>query len=85
LVEREIVRQDNLLKWAFAAVGKNRVQIELAIEGAAPELHRLPYFKTDNSGIFEVSNASLATAVLKLPNGQRLETKGGAVLEMGGI
>jgi hypothetical protein len=84
LVEREIVRQDSLLKWTFTASGKNRSQIELAVEGAAPELHRLPYFKTDNSGTFPVSNASVATAVLKLPNGQRLETNGGAVLEMAG-
>jgi len=84
LLEREVVCEDNLLKWTFAA-GKKSDAIELTIEGAAPELHRLPYFKTDGSGNFQVSNASLANAVLKLgDDGQRLETEGGAVLEMAG-
>jgi hypothetical protein len=84
LMEREIVCEKNLLKWTFAALGRKGVAIELTIEGATPELHRLPYFKTDGSGTFQVSNASLADAVLKLPDGQHLETEGGAVLEMAG-
>jgi hypothetical protein len=85
LIEREIVCEKNLLKWTFAAGGNNGASIELTVEGASPELHHLPYFKTDNSGTFQVSNASLAHAVLKLPDGQLLESKGGAVLEFGGI
>jgi hypothetical protein len=84
LVEREIVCRDHSLKWKFSAVAKTGDAIELSIEGEAPELHRLPYFKTDGSGSFQVSNASLASAVLKLPDGQRLEAEGGAVLEMAG-
>jgi len=84
LAEREVICQENLLRWTFAAVGKRGATIELTVEGLSPELHRLPYFKTDGSGTFQVSNASLANAVLKLPDGQRLETQGGAVLEMAG-
>jgi hypothetical protein len=84
LIEREIFCKDNLLKWSFIATGKKGAPIKITIEGAKPELHRLPYFKTDGSGSFQVSNASLANAVLKLPDGQRLETEGGAVLEMAG-
>ena len=85
LAEREVICQENLLRWTFAAVGKRGATIELTVEGLSPELHRLPYFKTDGSGTFQVSNASLANAVLKLPDGQCLESKGGAVLEFGGI
>jgi hypothetical protein len=85
LIEREIHCQDNLLKWAFAAAGKDSSPIELAIEGTSPELHRLSYFKTDGSGTFAVSNASLANAILKLSDKHRLEVQGGAALEMGGL
>jgi len=58
--------------------------IEAVIEGAAPGVHELPYTKTDNSGTFPVSNASLARATLKLGPGETLQTETGAVLEMGG-
>ena len=51
-------------------------------------IHRLPYVKTDCSGSFEVTNNSLARAVLRLERGGRatetLETSTGAVLEMVG-
>ena len=55
---------------------------------AVPEIHRLPYRKTDGSGTFPVANASLARAELKIRTAGKekiLETDGGAVLEMGGV
>jgi hypothetical protein len=44
----------------------------------------VPYTKTDGSGTFPVSNASLARAIVKLGQSETLETETGAVLEMGG-
>lgn len=82
--EGQVTRSEDRLKWEFTAVSDGNSKVELSIEGARPELHQLPYVKTDGSGAFPVSNASLATAVLRLSNRERLETRGGAVLEMGG-
>jgi hypothetical protein len=58
------------------------------MDGAGPSLHRLPYLKTDCRGSFEVTNNSLARAVLRLERRgepvETLETSTGAVLEMVG-
>lgn len=61
--------------------------VTLEIDGSGLSLHRLPYLKTDCSGTFEVSNNSLAEAVLTIQQrGQteRLSVNAGAVLEMVG-
>lgn len=48
----------------------------------------MPYLKTDCSGVFEVTNNSLANATVRLlrvgSSSEELATIGGAVLEMGG-
>jgi hypothetical protein len=82
--ELEIIRSREQLLWRFAGKLDNGSPIEAIIEGVAPGVHELPYTKTDSSGSFPVSNASLARATLKLGPGETLETQTGAVLEMGG-
>lgn len=82
--ELEIVRSVDKLCWRFSGNLEDGSPIEAVAEGAAPGIHVLPYMKTDWSGTFPVSNASLARAVVKLSSGEALETNGGAVLEMGG-
>jgi hypothetical protein len=85
LREKEIVREPRQLKWSFTA-RRGDLSIEAIIEAEGPGIHVLPYVKTDCSGTFPVSNASLARATLWLGNnpGETLETATGAVLEMGG-
>ncbi|HXY01913.1 MAG TPA: hypothetical protein VEI54_13405, partial [Candidatus Limnocylindrales bacterium] len=84
--EREIVNAPGKLKWSFSGTAPDGVRVEAAIEGVAPEVHHLPYLKTDCSGTFPVANASLARAQVRFGRngGERLETATGAVLEMGG-
>lgn len=83
---QEIRRDANGLGWNFRCSGKDGLRLEAAIDGAGPSIHRLPYVKTDCTGRFEVTNNSLARAVLRLERrGQPveiLETNTGAVLEM---
>jgi len=82
--ELEIMRSDTQLRWKFSGRLDNGSAIEALIEAAAPGIHELPYAKTDGSGTFPVSNASLARAVVKISSSETLETQTGAVLEMGG-
>ncbi|MGB9195835.1 MAG: hypothetical protein WCB53_02795 [Terriglobales bacterium] len=84
---REHVRDSAGLRWEFAgsaAVGS----IDVEVSGPSPALHRLNYAKTDCSGMFEVSNNSLAKARVRarLVNVPPVElaTDNGAVLEMAG-
>ncbi len=83
-----IRRDPNEFNWSFRCSAKNGFQLEAAIDGAGPSIHRLPYVKTDCTGSFEVANNSLAKAVLRLERRGRpietLETTTGAVLEMVG-
>jgi hypothetical protein len=84
---REHPRDMAALRWGF--VGRSRDgTIEVEVDGHGHSLHRLPYVKTDCSGMFEVSNNSLASARLKVRVGKdaplELTTNGGAVLEMTG-
>jgi len=74
------------LKWTFTGMGPDGSRVEVAAQAAAPEIHHLPYMKTNCSGTFPVANASLARAQLRFGrNGNELlETATGAVLEMGG-
>ena len=82
--ELEIVRSREKLRWMFSGELASGAPIEAIIEGTAPGVHQLPYTRTDGSGTFPVSNASLARAIVKLWQGETLETETGAVLEMGG-
>lgn len=82
--ELEVVRSASQLRWKFSGRLDNGSPIEALIEGVAPGIHELPYAKTDGSGSFPVTNASLARAVVKLGSGETFETQTGAVLEMGG-
>lgn len=82
--ESDILRSGARLQWNFSGQLDDGSPIEAFIEGVAPEIHELPYTKTDGSGTFPVSNASLARAIVKLGPGETLETETGAVLEMGG-
>jgi hypothetical protein len=84
LKEMKIARTTSQLQWIFSGQLDDGTPIEAQIEGAAPGVHELPYTKTDGSGTFSVSNASLARAIVKLGQGETLETETGAVLEMGG-
>lgn len=86
LKERERNRES--MHWSFECQNKGGVGLEAFIDGSGPSIHRLPYLKTDCGGRFEVSNNSLASAmiVIQKPGGQseRLYTSNGAVLEMVG-
>ena len=82
--ELKISRSSAHLHWSFSAQLDDGSPIEASIEGVAPGVHELPYTKTDGSGTFPVSNASVARAVVKLGQNVTLETETGAVLEMGG-
>jgi hypothetical protein len=82
--ELKIARSSAQLQWNFSGQLDDGSPIEAQIEGAAPGVHELPYTKTNGSGTFPVSNASLARAIVKLGQDETLEAETGAVLEMGG-
>jgi len=82
--EMKIARSSGQLVWNFSGQLDDGSPIEAAIEGVTPGVHELPYTRTDGSGTFPVSNASLARAIVKLVQGETLVTETGAVLEMGG-
>ena len=85
---REMRRDPDKLGWNFHCSTKDGSRLEATIDGSGPSIHRLPYVKTDCRGSFEVTNNSLAQAVLRLELRGRpietLETNSGAVLEMVG-
>jgi len=86
---REIRRDPAEFAWNLRGSARDGFQLEAAIDGTGPNLHRLPYLKTDCTGSFEVVNNSFAKATLRLQSPGRpaemLETATGAVLEMGGF
>jgi len=86
LKELEVVREAGHLKWKFGGVGADGSPVVATVEAVAPGIHQIPYTKTDCSGTFPVSNASLANAGVRFgkKGNEVLETEGGAVLEMGG-
>lgn len=75
------------MQWELGAA-QNGIKLQATIDGRGDSAHRLPYIKTDCSGTFEVANNSLASASLLLQREgrpqERLETPGGAVLEIVG-
>jgi hypothetical protein len=83
----ELRREKQNLTWRYQSSSKD-VQLDATLDGTGSALHVLPYLKTDCSGNFEVVNNSLARAIIRLqyPDGgsETLETRTGAVLEMGG-
>jgi hypothetical protein len=85
---REEVRNRNTMEWRFRARSGKGAQLEVALDGTGPSVHRLPYVKTDCSGTFEVANNSLSNARVAIVRPGRpeslAETRGGAVLEMVG-
>jgi len=85
---QETRRDPDEFGWDFHCSIRDGFRLEAAIDGAGPSIHRLPYVKTDCRGSFEVTNNSLARAVLRLERQGRLveilETHAGAVLEMVG-
>jgi hypothetical protein len=85
--DKEIVNEPATLRWMLAGTCPDGSPLEVTAEALAPEIHHLPYTRTDCSGTFPVSNASLARAQVRFGPGlqQTLDTASGAVLEMGGI
>jgi hypothetical protein len=85
---RERTRDPRQLVWDLQCSNGRGVSVEVSVRGRDGLVHRLPYFKTDCSGQFEVANDSLASAriFLHLPRraGEELTTDTGAVLEMSG-
>jgi hypothetical protein len=85
---REARRDAAGMVWEFVAQDKGGNTIEIRLDGPSFSTHRLPYYKTDCSGSFEVANNSLANArALVHLRGQQvvqIVTSGGAVLEMAG-
>jgi len=75
------------LEWSFCGVARDGSELETHFDGTGIGCHRVPYLKTDCSGILEVANHSMANASLTFLSRdgmERRETTGGAVLEMGG-
>ena len=85
---REISRNRDNLQWNLRCSARDGSQLDVAIDGRGRGIHCLPYLKTDCSGSFEVTNNSLANAIIRLARKdgsiETLETNGGAVLEMVG-
>ena len=83
---KEAVDRESMC-WKFCCA-QNGMNLQATIDGHGPSVHRLPYAKTDCAGTFEVTNNSFASASLLLHspgrNEERLETVGGAVLEIVG-
>lgn len=76
------------MQWKFSCAARDGISLQATIDGRGPSVHRLPYIKTDCSGTFEVANNSFASASLLIESErgsqERLETTGGAVLEIVG-
>jgi hypothetical protein len=74
--------------WNFRCSSPGGLDLDVSIDGSGSALQRVQYVKTDCSGSFEVTNNSLAKAVVRVERNRalidRLETTGGAVLEMAG-
>jgi hypothetical protein len=85
---REVKRDHKSLQWEFQGSNRDGSQLEASFDGRGPDLHRLPYLRTDCRGSFEVVNNSLARAKLCVHRKERaleeLETTWGAVLEIVG-
>jgi hypothetical protein len=74
--------------WHFIGSSKNGLKLDATFDGSGPSIHRLPYLRTNCSGSFEVTNNSLAKAIVRLQQRgtpiAQFETFRGAVLEKTG-
>lgn len=81
-------RKPQSFSWNLFCEGHSGPAIDASFDGAGQSLHRLPYTKTDCSGTFDVTNNSLAKALIRVKGTdgrvEELETESGAVLEMAG-
>jgi hypothetical protein len=88
---RQVASESGEFNWKFHCASGEGLEVEAAFDGSGASIHRLPYTKTDCTGSFEVTNNSLANAVMRLHRAgeaveeEELKTSGGAVLEMSGI
>jgi hypothetical protein len=84
----EFVRDPNRLLWSFCCPNAKLMSVQVEVRGREGFIHRLPYFRTDGSGQFEVRNDSLATGRVtwhaSAGRPEELTTGTGAVLEMAG-
>jgi hypothetical protein len=82
----ETIDRENM-QWKFWCA-QNGMRLQATIDASGESVHRLPYTKTDCSGTFDVANNSFASGFLLLESAgtpeERLETPGGAVLEIAG-
>jgi hypothetical protein len=80
----ETAERESML-WDFHSATRTGIGLRATIDGRGQGVLRLPYAKTDCSGVFEVANNSFASASLVLESAgrpsERIETTGGAVLE----
>ncbi len=78
----------NNFRWNFCCSSNDGLGLQAEFDGMGESIHCLPYMKTDCSCSFEVTNNSLARALVCLQRSgaavQHLETSLGAVLEMAG-
>lgn len=85
---QDLQREPSQLSWSFFCLNPKVSALKVEVVGRKGLIHRLPYFKTDCSGQFEVANDSLATARMTwyTPGGapRELTTDSGAVIEMAG-
>jgi len=77
------------MDWKFnCSDRRSNVQVEASFDGSGAALFRLPYTKTDCSGVFEVSNNSLANGQINisLPGNPEMaiDFNRGSVLELVG-
>lgn len=83
--ELEVVNDSAQLRWTLAGTLPDGSPLQVIAEALPPGIHNLPYTKTDCSGTFPVTNASLARAKLRFGKDHEiLDTATGSVLEMGG-
>lgn len=81
------LRDSRRLIWRMTCRNPKVPVVDVEVSGREGSVHRLPYWKTDCSGQFEVANDSLAAArvILRMPESPiELTTDVGAVLEMAG-
>lgn len=85
---RNLGRDSNELGWIFFCLRPKASAARVEVHGRKGLIHRLPYFKTDCSGQFEVANDSLATARMTwyTPGSppKELRTDIGSVIEIAG-
>lgn len=85
---QNLQRDPSQLVWSFFCLNPKVSAIKVEVQGRKGFIHHLPYFRTDCSVQFEVSNDSLATAQMTwyAPGSQpkELRTDIGAVIEMAG-